>query len=201
MALNGDPLSPIPHDIGHVIAHLRGRWGWFVGFGVVTLILGIALLVATGLATLISVSLIAAFMILIGGVEITVGFGAPSWRSGIWFVLVGLAYVVAAAFVLANPEQGAIGLTLMLGVALLVTGVLRIYFATRLPDGARLYVAMAGVVTTLLGIFILVGWPENSAYVLGIFLGVDMVVYGASWLHFGLFLRPRRHSPVNPPRA
>ncbi|MFY9629451.1 MAG: HdeD family acid-resistance protein [Methylocystis sp.] len=196
MSLSGDSLPPSAHDIGHVIRHLRGRWGWFVGFGVVTVILGIALLTADGLATLISVSLIAAFMILIGGVEISFGFNAPSWTAGIAFVLVGVAYVVAAAFMLANPETGAIGLTLMLGAALLVTGVLRIFFATQLPEGPRLYIGLAGAVTTLLGAFILAGWPANSAYILGIFLGVDMIFYGASWLNFGLFLRPRGPRPV-----
>ena len=45
--------------------------------------------------------------------------------------------------------------------------------------------------TVLLGVFIIAGWPENSAYVLGIFLGVDMIIYGASWLNFSLFLRRR----------
>jgi uncharacterized membrane protein HdeD (DUF308 family) len=40
-------------------------------------------------------------------------------------------------------------------------------------------------------VFIVAGWPENSAYVLGIFLGVDMIIYGASWLNFSLFLRRR----------
>jgi uncharacterized membrane protein HdeD (DUF308 family) len=193
MAFEGDPNLTVRRDIGRIMEHMRERWAWFVGFGVIAVLLGLGLLSAAGLATLISVSLIAAFMILIGGIEVTVGFQAPTFGSGVWFVLVGLAYIVTAAFVLARPEQGAVGLTLMLGAALLATGLLRIYFATRLPEGPRLYVAIAGVVTTLLGVFILVGWPENSAYVLGIFLGVDMLVYGASWLNFGLFLRPRHH--------
>ena len=60
----------------------------------------------------------------------------------------------------------------------------------------RLYIGLAGAVTTLLGAFILAGWPANSAYILGIFLGVDMIFYGASWLNFGLFLRPRGPRPV-----
>ena len=79
----------------------------------------------------------------------------------------------------------------MLGAALTATGVVRIIFATQLPEGPKWYVASAGVVTVLLGVFIVAGWPENSAYVLGIFLGVDMIIYGASWLNFSLFLRRR----------
>ena len=36
---------------------------------------------------------------------------------------------------------------------------------------------------------------EDSAYVLGVFLGVDMLLYGASWLNFELFLRERATRP------
>ena len=185
------PTSPLHHDIGHVLEHLRGRWRWFAAFGLLTMFFGFVSLGVAGLATLVSVYMIAAFVILIGAIEITIGVNAHKWSSRIFVVLVGLLYVVAGSFALANPISGALGFTLMLGTALLATGVVRVIFATRLPEGPKWYVAFAGVVTVLLGVFIIAGWPENSAYVLGIFLGVDMIIYGASWLNFSLFLRRR----------
>jgi uncharacterized membrane protein HdeD (DUF308 family) len=185
------PTSPLHHDIGHVLEHLRGRWRWFAAFGLLTMFFGFVSLGVAGMATLVSVYLIAAFVILIGAIEITIGVKAHKWSSRVFVVLVGLLYVVAGSFALANPISGALGFTLMLGAALLATGVVRIIFAARLPEGPKWYVAFAGVVTVLLGVFIIAGWPENSAYVLGIFLGVDMIIYGASWLNFSLFLRRR----------
>jgi uncharacterized membrane protein HdeD (DUF308 family) len=185
------PTSPLPHDIGHVLEHLRDRWRWFAAFGLLTMFCGFVSLGVAGLATLVSVYMIAAFVILIGAIEITIGVKAHKWSSRIFVVLVGLLYVVAGSFALANPISGALGFTLMLGAALTATGVVRIIFATRLPEGPKWYVAFAGVVTVLLGVFIIAGWPENSAYVLGIFLGVDMIIYGASWLNFSLYLRRR----------
>ncbi len=185
------PTSPLHHDIGHVLEHLRDRWRWFAAFGLLTMFCGFVSLGVAGVATLVSVYLIAAFVILIGAIEITIGVNAHKWSSRIFVVLVGLLYVVAGSFALANPISGALGFTLMLGAALLATGVVRIIFAARLPEGPKWYVAFAGVVTVLLGVFIVAGWPENSAYVLGIFLGVDMIIYGASWLNFSLFLRRR----------
>jgi uncharacterized membrane protein HdeD (DUF308 family) len=173
------------------LEHLRDRWRWFAAFGLVTMFCGIISLGVAGLATLVSVYMIAAFVILIGAIEITIGVNAHKWSSRIFVVLVGLLYVVAGSFALANPISGAVGFTLMLGAALTATGLVRIIFATRLPEGPKWFVALAGVVTVLLGGFIIAGWPENSAYVLGIFLGVDMIIYGASWLNFSLFLRRR----------
>jgi len=202
MTLDGDATPPtnptptiIPHDIGHALEHMRDRWGWFAGFGLLTMFFGFVSLGLAWVATLVSVYMIAAFMILIGAIEITLGVQAHKWSSRIVVVLVGLVYIVAGSFALANPLSGAVGFTLMLGAALVATGVVRIIFATRLPEGPKWYVAFAGVVTVLLGVFIVSGWPENSIYVLGIFLGIDMIMYGASWLNFALFLRRRALRP------
>jgi uncharacterized membrane protein HdeD (DUF308 family) len=79
----------------------------------------------------------------------------------------------------------------MLGAALFATGLARVFLAARLPEGPSGFVPFAGAITTLLGMMILFGWPENSNFVLGIFLGVDLLFYGASWIGFGLFPRDR----------
>jgi len=187
----GVPVPPGPHDIGHALQHLRSRWGWFAAFGATTMFLGFVSLGLAGVATLASVFLIAIFVIIVGGLDISLALHAHRWTSRLLAASVGLLYIVAGAFALANPESGAVGLTLVLGAALLATGVLRIAVATRLPEGPKWQVALAGVVTTLLGVLIIAGWPENSAYVLGIFLGIDMLIYGSTWLSFALFLRRR----------
>jgi uncharacterized membrane protein HdeD (DUF308 family) len=38
---------------------------------------------------------------------------------------------------------------------------------------------------------ILAHWPVESLYVLGIFLGADLVVTGAGWISIGLGLKSR----------
>ena len=52
-----------------------------------------------------------------------------------------------------------------------------------------IWVVVSGVITLLLGLIILAHWPVSSLYVLGIFLGVDLVFAGASWIGLGLGLR------------
>ena len=142
MTLDGDATPPTtstpaatPHDIGHALEHMRDRWRWFAAFGLITMFCGFISLGVAGAATLVSVYMIAAFMILIGAVEITIGVNAHRWSSRIFVVLVGLLYIVAGSFALANPLSGAVGFTLMLGAALVATGLARVIFATRLPEG------------------------------------------------------------------
>jgi len=184
-----------PHDIGHATAHLRSRWPWFAAFGVISLLLGLASLVLVSAATLASVYLIAIFVIIVGGLDISLALHAHRWTSVLLVGAVGLLYIVAGSFALANPEASAVGLTLLLGLALVATGALRLLLASRLPEGPRWQVGAAGAMTIVLGILIVVGWPQNSPYVLGIFLGVDMMMYGAGQLAFASFLR-RRLGPL-----
>ena len=179
------------HDLGHAIVLLRRRWPWLVAFGVVTALLGILALGLTTAATYASVYAIAFFMILVGGGEIALGFDSPRGNHRLLRIAVGLLYLVASAFVIANPLTGAAGFTLFLGAALAATGLTRVFLGMGLPDGPRAPVVIAGVVTTLLGTLILFGWPENAGVVLGIFLGVDLLFYGVSWIAFGLLLRSR----------
>jgi len=187
--------SPRSQDIGCAIEHLRSRWPWFAAFGALSLLLGFVSLALVGAATIASVYLIAIFVVIIGGLDISLALHAHRWTSALLVGSVGLLYIVAGSFALANPEASAVGLTLLLGLTLVTTGALRLFLATRLPEAPRWQVGAAGAMTAVLGLLIVLGWPQNSPYVLGIFLGVDMMMYGAGQLGFALFLR-RRFRPL-----
>jgi uncharacterized membrane protein HdeD (DUF308 family) len=52
-----------------------------------------------------------------------------------------------------------------------------------------IWVAISGVITLLLGLLILARWPINSVYILGLFLGIDLIMAGAGWIGLGFGLR------------
>ncbi len=45
--------------------------------------------------------------------------------------------------------------------------------------------------TLLLGLMVIAQWPASSFFVLGIFLGIDLIFIGSSWLTIGLALKKR----------
>ncbi len=51
------------------------------------------------------------------------------------------------------------------------------------------WVVISGLITLVLGLIILAHWPFSAVYTLGIFLGVDLVFAGASWIGLGLGLK------------
>ena len=48
---------------------------------------------------------------------------------------------------------------------------------------------LSGLVTFILGVIIIASWPVNSRYVLGLFLAIDLVIYGVALLGLAFQLR------------
>ena len=185
-----ESIGARPHSLGEAIHRLRGKWGWFVAFGALTAALGIATLgylVVVG--TIASVYMIAIAMIVAGGAEIGLGFSARSWGWTALWIIVGLLYVVAGAFALAQPLLAAAGYTLLIGVSLVVVGIARIVAALRLDHGQKAMIVLSGVIAVLLGGMIISSWPASSLVVLGTLLGIDLLFYGISWIAFGMRLK------------
>jgi uncharacterized membrane protein HdeD (DUF308 family) len=50
-------------------------------------------------------------------------------------------------------------------------------------------VLLSGAITLLLGLLILAHWPVSSLYILGVFLGIDLIMAGTAWIGLGFGLR------------
>lgn len=175
--------------LGTAMEKLKHRWGWFVALGALAIVLGSVALVMEVHATVTTVYIVAVFMIIAGGSEIMVGMGSRDWGRFFLWIVAGLFYIVGGAFALARPVQAAIVLTLMLGAALLTAGAVRIYIGTHMHSHARTLVIVGGVVTALVGLLIVMGWPGNSYVILGTLLGIDLLFTGFMWVGFGLRLK------------
>src|SRR6185436_8075657 len=172
------PDNSGPRRLGEGMRALRAKWGWLVGFGIFSVIAGvIALGSGVMLATATAVLIIGFMMLMAGVVEIVAAFNAKDWGHRILWLLLGALYVFAGFVCIQNPFQAATLLTLMLGIALIVVGLLRIFLATRMKQGTPwVWVVLSGIITVLLGLMIVAKWPASSFYVLGIFLGVDLLI-------------------------
>ena len=182
-----------PHSLGHAMERLSRRWGWMAALGVLFVALGVLALGLVVSATVASVFIIGVFMAIAGGMEIVIGFDSRTWTRFFLWVLAGLFYVVAGAIAIAQPLLAAAVFTFMLGIGLLATGLLRAWAASHMPPGRKGLAFFSSAVTILLGVVIIIGWPANSVFVLGMLLGIDLIFYGTSWIAFALTLR--RHEP------
>lgn len=183
---------PGPHSLAEGIKALKAKWGWIVAFGVISLIAGVIALGSVVMATASAVMIVGIMMLIAGFAEIFAAFNVKDWGHRLFWLLLGALYVFAGIVCLQNPFAAATILTLLLGIALIVGGLVRIFLATRMRHEAPWgWVAFSGVLSVLLGLMIVAHWPVSSFYVLGIFLGVDLIFIGSSWITMGLALKKR----------
>jgi uncharacterized membrane protein HdeD (DUF308 family) len=131
-------------------------------------------------------------MVIAGVAEIINAFQVKTWGKFFLWLILGALYIIAGAATFENPLLAAALLTLVLGVCLVASGITRTILAFSMKEGMPwLAVLLSGVITFILGLVILGRWPVSSLYILGLFLGIDLVVAGLSWIGIGLGLKRR----------
>ncbi|WFU70274.1 MULTISPECIES: HdeD family acid-resistance protein [unclassified Bradyrhizobium] len=181
-----------PSSLGSGITALHAKWGWIVALGVVYLIAGFIALGSMVMATVASVIVVGAMMIVAGATEIIGAFQMKSWGKFLIWALLGVLYVIAGFLTFENPLFAAVLLTLFLGISLIASGAVRLFLAFSMKrESPWVWVALSAAITLLLGLLIVARWPVNSVYILGLFLGIDLIMAGAGWIGLGLSLKRR----------
>jgi uncharacterized membrane protein HdeD (DUF308 family) len=172
------------------LAPLRAKWGWIVALGIVYVIAGFIALGSVVTATAATVFVVGIMMIIAGVAEVISAFQVKTWGRFLFWLALGVLYIVAGFSAFGNPLLTAAILTLILGAALFASGLVRIFLGFNMQQGSPwMWVVASGVITLLLGLIILIHWPVSSLWTLGIFLGVDLVIAGASWIGLGVALK------------
>jgi len=183
------------NTIADALVELQARWGWFVGLGIVLLVLGVFALGHVFAATLASVIFIGVLMAIAGVGQLLHAWRIKQIHGFLFWSISGLLYLLAGLFATFYPVQGATMLTLLFGSILIAVGALRtwLWFNNRGQRGWG-WLGISGVLTLLVGMLIAMNWPGNSVWVLGLLLALDLLFQGWSALLLGLVLRQARRS-------
>ena len=174
--------SPIPQITVPPISR-----GWAIAGGISMILLGFFAL-GDQLVSTAAVATFIGFILMFGcAFHLIKVFTIGDWKSHFWFALVSVAYGVAGYVFIAHPFKAAIAFTLFLGWAILIGGIFRIFFAFKMRHhkGAS-WVLFSAVISIILGGLIISQWPGTGLYMLGLFLGIELIFAGVGWLGLGL---------------
>jgi uncharacterized membrane protein HdeD (DUF308 family) len=177
------------------LAKLMAHWQWYLLLGVILLILGIVGLGILPFVTLASISVFGVFLI-IGGVMLIVVALFTKGESGgtrIFQLLMAGLYIIVGAAMLEEPLLSAQILTFILGGAYFVFGIIKVLMGFKVQNGGL--VIFSGVIDFFIGAMILANWPEWSPWVIGIFVAVELIVAGASFIAMSLGARSMKNNP------
>ncbi|MGW1894547.1 HdeD family acid-resistance protein [Streptomyces sp. NPDC002004] len=185
------PTMARESDPSDALGDLGGSWTWALGFGLITLVAGILILVWPN-ETLHILAIIIGLQLLLAGVfRFVSAFSRRGEQQGgrLPAVLVSALAVLAGVLVLRHQTQTVAVLALIVGAFWLVSGVLTAFVAisaTDLPHrGTAFALAALGVVA---GVFVL-AFPVDSAVALTRLLGLWFVLLGLAEVAGSLVLR------------
>lgn len=188
-----DAHLPTPSGPAAVIRHeleaLRDQWCWFLALGIGMIVLGTLGMGMACLLTKVTVVFFGVLMLIAGIAQIVGAFWVGRWSGFMVTMLVGVLYVIAGFMVVDNPVGGALSLTLLIAAMLMVGGIFRIVSAMVLRHAHWGWPLLNGVVSLMLGIMIYKQWPESAFWVIGLYVSIEMIFNGWTWVMLGLGLK------------
>ena len=168
---------------------LRERWGWFLGLGILFIILGFLAIGASTLVTIASVIFLGSLLLIGGVVQTAYTFGIRDWSGFFLSLLSGILYGVVGFFMIFHPAASAVSLTLLIAAFYIIGGIFRTISAASMRFEHWGWALFSGLIKLALGMLILFGWPDTGLWVIGLFIGIDLIFYGWFWVLLSLTAR------------
>ncbi len=169
-------------DIIENLKYISSHWGWYFFLGVVLVVGGFLAMTASVFTTLLSVVLLGSLLVFNGVLEAVFSFKFKNWGTFFLHLFLAVLYVSAGIFMIYDPIPNAISLTLLIAAFFVASGLYRIYFAVTSNINNKSWILLNGVLTLLLGLLVWYQWPVSGLWVLGLFVGIDMIFSGWSWI-------------------
>ncbi|WP_026987606.1 HdeD family acid-resistance protein [Fodinicurvata fenggangensis] len=161
---------------------LRKYSTWFMIYGIVLILLGAFAIIAPGIAT-IAVELMIGWLLLGSGLiglvsVIRSGKASP----GFWWNLLGaIIFLLAGIALLWDPVAGAVTLTMILAAYLLAIGIAKLISVPhyrRTITGSWGWIFFSAILDIVLGLLIVSGLPGSGLWILGLFVGINLLFSG-----------------------
>jgi uncharacterized membrane protein HdeD (DUF308 family) len=175
---------------------LREYRGWLLVCGCISIIAGMAAIAYSVIATLVSVIFLATLIIFAGVLEGAYAIRHRERGHLTLYLLEALLAIVIGALLLRSPVSGAVVLTMLVATYFVVSGIFRVVgaLALRLPHWG--WLLTSGIINLGLGIIVWSGWPVTGLWVLGMFIGINLLFSGWARVMLALVLRSHRLEPL-----
>lgn len=182
-------FGPIEVLVVKATPEMSHNWGWLLAFGIVLLLLGIAAIVRSFVATVASMVFFGWLLVCVAVIEFVHAFMVGHWAGFFLHLLIAILFGVTGVAMLVKPMMSAEAITLVISIFLLVGGLYQLISAmwTHVPGWG--WHALNGIVASILGGLLLAQWPISGLWVIGLFIGIDLVFYGWAWIALALTLR------------
>lgn len=158
---------------------LAQSWKALMAIGVIAIVIGCIAILIPAVAA-VGTAIFIGWILVIAGAFLVAGAFASASAGGVVLRLLWAALtVVVGVWLILEPHNGTLTLTLVLGIYFLLMGLARttVAFLGRGQPNAGL-VGLSGVAGLLIGILILVKFPSSADWAIGLLVGIDLIFAG-----------------------
>lgn len=173
MEIGGASLDP------EVRAGLARTWKGLMAVGVLAILVGCVAILVPAVASVGTAIFIGWILLFAGAFLIAAAFSAVSVGSLLLRLVWAVLTAIVGLWLIVEPHNGTLTLTLVLGLYFLFMGVTRIAvaFLNRGRANAGL-LGLSGVAGLLIGILVLVEFPSSADWAIGLLVGIDLIFAG-----------------------
>lgn len=158
---------------------VRRSRAWYIAQGILFVVAGLLAFFLPAL-TVMAVDVILGILLVVSGLY--QAYQGVTGRSG-WMVFSGVLSLAVGIFMLVMPVAGAVAVATLVAFFLFIEGIVEIVLALQLRFSRRWgWLLAAGILSVILSIILLIGWPEQTLTLVGIFLGLNFLFYGLAIL-------------------
>jgi len=172
----------IPHEIVQY-------WGWFLAFGICLLLLGVVAVARSVTATIVSMLFFGWLLVLACIIEVTQAILVGHWVGFFHHLVAAILFGVTGFLIVTRPLLGAEVATILMAVFFLISGLFQFVGSWWVALPGWGWQALDGIIAFVLGLFVLAQWPASGLWVIGLFIGIDLIFYGVAWIALALGLR------------
>jgi uncharacterized membrane protein HdeD (DUF308 family) len=166
------------------LEQVRKSWGWFLAFGILLTVLGAVCVVKSQTATTFSILALGWVLAISGVLWLVNSVWAFSWHGFFLYLLNAIIRGVTGYLLIRHPDAGAAGVTMLLASLFIVGGLFRGVGAGVIQFPRWAWTVFAGLVSVVLGVYLLATWPTASTYFIGLAIGIDLIFDGAALAGF-----------------
>jgi uncharacterized membrane protein HdeD (DUF308 family) len=158
---------------------LARSWRGLMVVGVLAIFLGCLAILVPAVASVGTAIFIGWVLLIAGAFLVAAAFSAHSIGSRLLRMAWAVVTVVVGVWLIVEPHNGTLTLTVVLGIYFLFMGLTRIAvaFAARGQQNAGL-LALSGAAGLLIGILVLAELPSSADWAIGLLVGIDLIFAG-----------------------
>lgn len=177
------------HFLDKEVELLRVRWPLLALMSVASIILGTIAIMASFAATMATVFLLGCLLLAGGIVHFIQSFNTRGWSGFFGHVLGAVLYGVAGGYMIAHPAVSAFSLTLIVGMVLAVGGLYQVITSIVARYKSWGWTFLNGIIGIVLGVLIFAQWPVSAFWIIGTFVGIDLILRGWATLMLAMSAR------------